>query len=75
MDTNESLSNEWCQRVKYYAQLVAQKIDQRVGMVQELLGTLTSDERWGVMVEFEEVCPDGFAQLVAAAPQWVVWMG
>ncbi|WGV28161.1 hypothetical protein [Halotia branconii] len=44
-------------------------------MVQELLSTLTSDERWGVMVEFEEVCPDGFAQLVSAAPDWVAWMG
>ncbi|WP_267145377.1 hypothetical protein [Nostoc commune] len=38
------------------------------GYLQELLSTLTSDERWGVMVEFEEVYPDGFAQLVADAP-------
>ncbi|WP_431356849.1 plasmid replication protein, CyRepA1 family [Komarekiella delphini-convector] len=72
---DESLSNEWWKRVKYYTKLVAQKIDQGVGMIQELLSTLTSDERWGVMVEFEEVCPDGFAQLVASAPQWVAWMG
>ncbi|NDJ25903.1 hypothetical protein GS682_30815 [Nostoc sp. B(2019)] len=75
MDTNESLSNKWWKKVKYYAQLVAQKIDQGVGMVQELLSTLTSDEKWGVMVEFEETCPDGFAQLVSVAPEWVVWMG
>lgn len=44
-------------------------------MVQELLSTLTSDQRWGVMVEFEEVYPDGFAQLVVFAPDWVAWMG
>jgi hypothetical protein len=29
------------------------------------LRNLTSDQRWGVMLEFEEVCPEGFAQLVA----------
>ncbi|MEA5506954.1 hypothetical protein VB735_28450 [Halotia wernerae UHCC 0503] len=74
VDTNESLSNEWWQRVKYYAQLVAQKVDQGFSVVQEILSSLTSDERWGVIVEFEEFCPDGFAQLVADAPQWVVWM-
>ncbi|WP_414546562.1 hypothetical protein [Nostoc sp. CCY0012] len=44
-------------------------------MVQEILSTLTSDQRWGVILEFEEVCPEGFAQLVAAAPDWVEWMG
>lgn len=43
-------------------------------MVQELLSTLTSDEKWGVMVEFEEVCPNGFAQLLVDAPQWTEWM-
>ncbi|HYX16587.1 MAG TPA: hypothetical protein VE944_19910 [Nostoc sp.] len=43
-------------------------------MVQELLSTLTSDERWGVMVEFEEVYPDAIAQLVDRAPDWVEWM-
>ncbi|MEA5507679.1 plasmid replication protein, CyRepA1 family, partial [Halotia wernerae UHCC 0503] len=75
MDTAHSFRNTWCQRVKYYAQLVAQKVQCGVEVVQELLSTLTSDERWGVMVEFEEVCPDGFAQLVSSAPEWVAWMG
>jgi hypothetical protein len=75
VDTDESLRNNWWKRVKYYAQLVAQKVELGVGMVQELLSTLTSDERWGVMVEFEEVCPDKFGQLVSVAPEWVAWMG
>ncbi|HYW18881.1 MAG TPA: hypothetical protein VE956_06110 [Nodularia sp. (in: cyanobacteria)] len=44
------------------------------GYLQELLSTLTSDQRWGVMVEFEEVCPQKFAQLVTDAPQWTEWM-
>ncbi|MCG6138581.1 MAG: hypothetical protein MET45_28855 [Nostoc sp. LLA-1] len=38
-------------------------------------GTLTSDQLWGVMLEFKEVCPEGFAQLIAAAPDSVEWMG
>ena len=75
MDTNESFSNEWCRQVKYYAHLVAQKVGSEIGMVQELLSTLTSNERWGgVMVEFEEVYPNGFAQLVSSASEWVPWM-
>ncbi|MBD2535346.1 hypothetical protein H6G97_40515 [Nostoc flagelliforme FACHB-838] len=32
----------------------------------------TSNEKWGVMVEFEEVYPDGFAQLVSSASEWVL---
>ena len=42
--------------------------------VKELLSMLTSDQRWGVMLEFGEVSPDRFAQLVSAAPDWVEWM-
>ncbi|MEH2156756.1 hypothetical protein [Nostoc sp.] len=32
--------------------------------IKELLSTLTIDERCGVMLEFEDVCPDKFTQLV-----------
>ncbi len=56
----------WCSR--------CHRSSEEMGNTSELLSTLTSDERWGVMVEFEEICPDEFAQLVAAAPQWVAWM-
>ncbi|MCC5669822.1 hypothetical protein LC653_39960 [Nostoc sp. CHAB 5784] len=42
---------------------------------KELLSTLTIDERWGVMLEFEDASPDKFAQLVTDAPDWVQWMG
>ncbi|MBE9209422.1 hypothetical protein IQ244_23555 [Nostoc sp. LEGE 06077] len=34
-----------------------------------------NDERWGVIVAFEEAQPQMFEQLVAAAPEWVEWMG
>ncbi|MEH2069672.1 MAG: hypothetical protein V7K47_16175 [Nostoc sp.] len=43
--------------------------------VRYLLSTLTSDERWGVMLEFESLNPDRFAQLVTDAPVGVQWMG
>jgi hypothetical protein len=75
VDTNEQLSDSWWKRVKYYAQLVAHQVESGVEVVKEILSTLTSDQRWGVMLEFEEVCPEGFARLIANAPDWVEWMG
>ncbi|MGJ5634410.1 hypothetical protein [Nostoc sp. CALU 1950] len=42
--------------------------------MKELLSTLTIDERCGVMLEFEDLDPDKFAQLVTDAPQWTEWM-
>ncbi|WP_334700038.1 hypothetical protein [Nostoc sp.] len=33
-----------------------------------------SGERRGVMLEFDEICPDRFAQLLVDAPQWTEWM-
>jgi hypothetical protein len=41
----------------------------------EKLSSLTSDERWGVMLEFEENESQMFGQFVAAAPDWVDWLG
>ncbi|MEH2329014.1 hypothetical protein [Nostoc sp.] len=40
--------------LKYYARLVIERIEQSVEQARELLSTLTSDERWGVMLEFED---------------------
>jgi hypothetical protein len=39
-----------------------------------LLSNLTIDEQLGVMLEFEELDPDKFAQLVTDAPQRTEWM-
>jgi hypothetical protein len=30
---------------------------------------------WGLMLAFEEAQPQMFSQLVAAAPDWVEWLG
>jgi len=67
MDADEELSNFWWERVKYYARLAIERFEFGIDAVKELLSTLTSDQRWGVILEFDEVSPDRFAQLVIAA--------
>jgi hypothetical protein len=65
----------WWQQVKSYTAVVMERVKDGVEAVKELLNTLTSDERWGVMLAFEEAQPQMFGQLVASAPDWVEWMG
>jgi hypothetical protein len=74
MDTEVELSDSWWERVKYYAQLAIERVENGVDAVKELLSTLTIDERWGVILKFEDVDPDKFGQLIAKAPDWVKWM-
>ena len=74
MDTEAESSTSWWERVKYYALLTIERVESGVDAVKELLSTLTSDERWGVMLEFEDAYPKKFAQLVTDAPQWTEWM-
>ncbi|MBD2535670.1 hypothetical protein H6G97_42425 [Nostoc flagelliforme FACHB-838] len=74
MDTDAELSDSWWKRVKYYAQLAIERVENGVDAVKELLSTLTIDERCGMMLEFEDLDPDKFAQLLVDAPQWTEWM-
>jgi hypothetical protein len=74
VDTDEQLSDSWWERVKYYARLAIERVECGVNAVKELLSTLTSDERWGVILEFEDASPEKFAQMVADAPEWAEWM-
>lgn len=74
MDTEAGFSNSWWERVKYYARMAIERVENGVESVKELLSTLTSDERCGVMLKFEDIDPDKFAQLVADAPDWVEWI-
>ncbi|MEH2059273.1 MAG: hypothetical protein V7K97_24595 [Nostoc sp.] len=46
-------------KVKYYAQMAIERFESGVESVKELLSTLTSDERWGVMLEFDVSPPHG----------------
>jgi hypothetical protein len=50
-----------------------ERVEYGVDAVKELLSTLTSDKRCGVMLEFEDLDPDKFAQLVSDAPQSTGW--
>ena len=74
MDTEAELSDSWWERVKYYPRLAIERVEYGDDAVKELLSTLTSDERCGVMLEFEDINPDIFVQLVTDAPQWTEWM-
>ena len=74
VDTDKEDSTSWWERVKYYAQLAIERVEFGVNAVKELLSTLTSDERCGVMLKFEDIDPNKFAQLVADAPDWVEWI-
>jgi hypothetical protein len=42
--------------------------------MRHAIASETIDERLGVMLEFEDLDPDKFAQLVTDAAQWTEWM-
>ncbi|MCC5636995.1 hypothetical protein LC593_14215 [Nostoc sp. CHAB 5844] len=75
MEGQDNPSDSWWQQVKSYAALFRERVKDGVGAVKEFLSTLSSDERWGVMVAFEEAQPQIFRELVAIGTDWVVWMG
>jgi len=52
-----------------------ERVEIGVDAAKQFLSTLTSDERWGVMMQMEENEPQMFSQLVAIAPDWVEWLG
>ena len=61
MDTEAELSDSWWKRVKYYARLAIEQVEDGVDAVKELLSTLTCDERLGAECGFEDASPDKFA--------------
>ncbi|MBD2459370.1 hypothetical protein H6G80_35765 [Nostoc sp. FACHB-87] len=75
MDGQENPTDSWWRQVKSYTARLIEQVEMGVDTVQEFFSTLTSDERWGVMVQMEENQPQMFSQLVAEAPDWVEWMG
>ena len=66
--------DSWWGQVKSYASLALERVAHGVEAVKQFLSTLTSDERWGVMMAIDEAQPQVFEQLTAA-PDWVTWMG
>ncbi|MBD2472011.1 DUF3854 domain-containing protein [Nostoc sp. FACHB-145] len=75
VDGQENPTHSWWQQVKSYTNQFRDRLQQGVESVKQFLSTLTSDERWGVMVQMEEQEPQMFGQLVAQAPDWEQWMG
>lgn len=57
-------------QVKSYAAGLKERLESGMEAVKEFLSTLSSDERWGVMLAVEEEQPQMFDRLVAAA-DWV----
>jgi hypothetical protein len=57
--------DSWWRQVKSYATFAMSRVAHGVDAVKQFLSTLTSDERWGVMVVFEEAQPQLFDQLMA----------
>ncbi|MBD2505362.1 hypothetical protein H6G83_32995 [Anabaena azotica FACHB-119] len=67
--------DSWWRQVQDYAQLAIERVAYGVNSVKQFLSTLTSDERWGVMMAIDKQAPQMFEELTAAAPEWVQWMG
>ncbi|MBE9210847.1 hypothetical protein IQ244_30980 [Nostoc sp. LEGE 06077] len=70
----EGQEASWWQQVKSYVAGFMECVESGVEAAKEFLSTLSSDERWGVMVEIEEAQPQLFGQLVAEVPGWIEWM-
>jgi hypothetical protein len=74
MDGQQNPTDSLWQQVKYSASLAIERVGRGVEAVKEFLSTLTSDERWGVMVAIDEAQPNMFEQLVDETPDWVQWL-
>jgi hypothetical protein len=75
LDGQENPCDSWWGKVKYYATLAIERVAHGVEAVKEFLSTLSSDERWGVMMAIDEAQPEMFEELTAESPEWVSWMG
>jgi hypothetical protein len=67
-------TDSWWQQVKSQTALFMEQVESGVEAVKKFLSNFTSDERWGVMLAFEEAQPQLFGQLVVEAPDWVEWI-
>ncbi|HEY9799456.1 MAG TPA: hypothetical protein V6D25_03795 [Leptolyngbyaceae cyanobacterium] len=75
MDGQVNPCDLWWRQVKYYAQLAMERVAHGVDAVKQFLFTLSSDERWGVMMAIDQQEPQVFEDLTVVAPDWMAWMG
>jgi hypothetical protein len=67
--------DSWWRQVKSSATFAMSRVAHGVDAVKQFFSTLSSDEKWGVMVAIDEAQPQMFEELTAAAPDWGTWMG
>ncbi|BAY41334.1 hypothetical protein NIES2111_57300 (plasmid) [Nostoc sp. NIES-2111] len=54
VDAQENPTYSWWRQVKSYTAMFMERVKDGVEWVKEFLSTLSSDERWGVMVAIDE---------------------
>ncbi|MBD2505143.1 hypothetical protein H6G83_31835 [Anabaena azotica FACHB-119] len=75
VEGQDNAVDSWWGQVKSYASLAIERVACGVDAVKQFLFTLSSDERWGVMMAIDERSPQVFEELTAIAPDWGTWMG
>jgi hypothetical protein len=73
-ESPEQPHNSWFEKIKGFASLVVEGLGYGIEIVKELLSTLTIDERWGVIFEFEATNPDEFGIFVSNVPNWAEYL-
>jgi hypothetical protein len=63
--------SSWWGQVKSYTAVAMERVACGVDAVKEFLSTLSSDERWGVMVAIDEQEPQVLEELTAKSPDWM----
>lgn len=69
----EMPTEDWRETIKVYGQLLVEGFEYGVEAIKELLSPWTSEERWGAILEFEQLAPEKMERLVAIAPSWYEW--
>ncbi|MBW4595476.1 MAG: DUF3854 domain-containing protein [Brasilonema angustatum HA4187-MV1] len=78
VDTNaESTSTHdgesWWNKVKAVAQQAWTLLGDGIEQLKEMLASLTSEERWGVMLTLDDMDSAGFAKFTTQFPEWERW--
>jgi hypothetical protein len=59
--------------IKVYGQLLVDAFDSGVEGVKAMLKSWTTEERWGAILELEQLAPQKLEELVAIAPDCFQW--
>jgi hypothetical protein len=59
--------------IKAYGELLTEAFDYGVEAIKAILQPWSTEERWGAMLEFQQLAPEKMGQLAAIVPDWVKW--